>query len=70
MDITGLTVFLWTLISFPYSKVKVIWILNQANNATELKRDITSDGNRRSVAMILVPFVSNEYMVLIYLRFY
>lgn len=70
MDITGLTVFLWTLLSFPYSKVKVIWILNQTNNATELKKHITSDGNERSVPKKMVPFVSNEYMVLIYLRFY
>lgn len=70
MDITGLTVFLWTSLSFPYSKMQVIWILNQTNNATELKKDKTSDGNERNVAKKMVPFVSNEYMVLIYLRFY
>lgn len=50
--------------------MQVIWILNQTNNATELKKDRTFDGNERSVAKKMVPFVSNEYMVLIYLRFY
>lgn len=70
MDITGLTVYLWTLISLPYSKMKIPWNLNQANSATELKKEKTSDGEERSVAINWPPSANNEYLVLIYLLFY